>query len=99
MTKAEIVKQIARETGVEAVAVTAVVEEFMKQVRGALATKENVYLRGFGTFLIKHRKAKTAPNRCPARNGQASCCYGKTYRIPVPARKQGYQCRHRKLSM
>ena len=62
MTKAEIVKQIARETGVEAVAVTAVVEEFMKQVRGALATKENVYLRGFGTFLIKHRKAKTARN-------------------------------------
>ena len=61
MTKAEIVKQIARETGVEAVAVTAVVEEFM-QVRGALATKENVYLRGFGTFLIKHRKAKTARN-------------------------------------
>ena len=62
MTKAEIVKQIARETGVEAVAVTAVVDEFMKQVRGALATKENVYLRGFGTFLIKHRKAKTARN-------------------------------------
>ena len=62
MTKVEIVNQIARETGIEAAAVTAVVEEFMEQVRGALATKENVYLRGFGTFLIKHRKAKTARN-------------------------------------
>lgn len=42
MTKVEIVNQIARETGVEAAAVTAVVEVFMEQVRGALATKENV---------------------------------------------------------
>ena len=62
MTKAEIVKQIARETGVEAVAVTAVVEEFMKQVRGALATKENVYLRGFGSFIVKRRAEKVARN-------------------------------------
>ena len=62
MTKQDIVKQIARETGVEAVTVSAVVEEFMEQVRAAQIRKENVYLRGFGTFLIKHRKEKTARN-------------------------------------
>ena len=58
MTKADIVKQIAREPGVEAVTVSAVVEEFMEQVRAAQIRKENVYLRGFGTFLIKSRKEK-----------------------------------------
>ena len=56
MTKAEIVKQIAREAGVETAVVSAVVEGFMKEVRAAQIRKENVYLRGFGTFLIKHRK-------------------------------------------
>ena len=62
MTKQEIVKQIARTTGVEAVTVSTVVEEFMEQVRAAQIRKENVFLRGFGTFLIKHRKEKTARN-------------------------------------
>ncbi len=62
MTKQEIVKQIARTTGVEAVTVSAVVKEFMEQVRAAQIRKENVFLRGFGTFLIKHRKEKTARN-------------------------------------
>ena len=62
MTKQEIVKQIARETGVEAATVLAVVEGFMEEVRAAQIRKENVFLRGFGTFLIKHRKEKTARN-------------------------------------
>ena len=62
MTKAEVVKQIARETGIEAVTVSAVVEEFMEQVRKAQSRKVDVSLRGFGTFLVKHRKAKTARN-------------------------------------
>ena len=62
MTKVEIVNQIARETGVEATTVSAVVEGFMEEVRAAQLRKENVFLRGFGTFLIKHRKAKTARN-------------------------------------
>ena len=52
MTKADIIKQIARETGVEAATVLAVVEGFMKEVRAAQIRKENVFLRGFGTFLI-----------------------------------------------
>ena len=60
MTKADIVKQLAQETG--AVTVLAVVEGFMEEVRAAQIRKENVFLRGFGTFLIKHRKEKTARN-------------------------------------
>lgn len=62
MTKQEIVKQIARTTGVEVVTISAVVEEFMEQVRAAQIRKKNIFLRGFGTFLIKHRKEKTARN-------------------------------------
>ena len=56
MTKLEIVKQIARETGVETAVVSVVAEGFMEEIRAAQIRKENVYLRGFGTFLIKHRK-------------------------------------------
>ena len=62
MTKLEIVKQIARETGIEATTVSAVVEGFMEEVRAAQIRKENVFLRGFGTFAVKHRKEKTARN-------------------------------------
>ena len=58
MTKKDIVKQIARETGVEAATVLAVVEGFMEEVRAAQIRKENVFLRGFGTFLIKRRKER-----------------------------------------
>lgn len=64
MTKQEIVKQIARETGVEAATVLAVVEGFMEEVRAAQIRKENVFLRGFGTFLIKRRKEKKGRNIC-----------------------------------
>jgi DNA-binding protein HU-beta len=62
MTKAEIVKEISHATGIEAVTVSAVVESFMEQVRTAQIGGENVYLRGFGTFLLKHRAEKTARN-------------------------------------
>lgn len=62
MTKQEIVKQIAHETGVEAAVVSAVVEEFMKQVRGSVIAGRKVYLRGFGAFIRKHRKEKPARN-------------------------------------
>jgi len=42
--------------------VLAVVDGFMEQVRNSLAAGENVYLRGFGTFLLKHRAEKKARN-------------------------------------
>ena len=63
MTKAEIVKTIAMQTGVNAKEVSTVVEAFMEEIRTSLANnKENVYLRGFGSFIVKHRAQKTASN-------------------------------------
>lgn len=62
MTKAEIVTEIAKTTGIEKEAVLAVVEQFMTVVKDSLASGENVYLRGFGTFHIKMRAEKTARN-------------------------------------
>ena len=62
MTKAEVVKEVSKSTGIEATTVLAVVEGFMEAVKGSLAKDNNVYLRGFGTFEVKTRKAKTARN-------------------------------------
>jgi DNA-binding protein HU-beta len=62
MTKAEIVKEVSKSTGIENATVGAVVEEFMATVKGALAKDDNVYLRGFGTFAVQTRAQKTARN-------------------------------------
>jgi DNA-binding protein HU-beta len=62
MTKAEIVNEIAEKTGVEKVAVQASVETFMKVVKNALTRGDNVYLRGFGSFIVKRRAEKTGRN-------------------------------------
>lgn len=62
MTKAEIVSEISRSTGLEKTAVLATVEKFMEVVKESLAEGENVYLRGFGSFIVKTRREKTARN-------------------------------------
>ena len=62
MTKAEIVADIANKTGIEKVAVQAVVESFMESVKETMVSGENVYLRGFGSFIIKQRAEKTGRN-------------------------------------
>lgn len=62
MTKADIVNEIAKTTGIDKAAVLSVVENFMTVVKDSLAHGENVYLRGFGSFIIKERAAKTARN-------------------------------------
>ena len=62
MTKAEIVTEIASKTGVEKGAVQKVVENFMEVVKDSMAKGENVYLRGFGSFIIKTRAEKTGRN-------------------------------------
>lgn len=62
MTKAEIVADIANKTGVEKVAVQATIEAFMNSVKHSLVKGENVYLRGFGSFIIKRRAEKTGRN-------------------------------------
>ena len=62
MTKADIVREIAKKTGIENATVLASVEAFMETVKESLAKEENVYLRGFGSFILKKRAAKTARN-------------------------------------
>ena len=62
MTKAEIVNEIAEKTGIEKVVVQATVEAFMKSVRNSLVKGDNVYLRGFGSFVVKRRAEKTGRN-------------------------------------
>lgn len=62
MTKAEIVNEISNTTGIDKVAVMQVVESFMEEVKKSLASKQNVYLRGFGSFVVKQRAEKVARN-------------------------------------
>lgn len=62
MTKSEIVKEISARTGIDGKAVLAVVEGFMNEVKTSLGEKENVYLRGFGSFILKKRAQKIARN-------------------------------------
>lgn len=61
MTKADIVSEIAKSTGVEKVQVQAIVEAFMESIKTSL-TNNNVYLRGFGSFIVKKRATKVARN-------------------------------------
>lgn len=62
MTKADIVNQISQSTGVDKTTVLSTVEAFMDIVKDSLAKDENVYLRGFGSFIVKKRAEKTARN-------------------------------------
>lgn len=62
MTKADIVNEISRSTGIDRASVLETVEKFMVVVKDSLANDENVYLRGFGSFIVKTRKQKTARN-------------------------------------
>ena len=62
MTKAEIVNEIAGKTGIEKQKVLLTIEAFMESVKESLSKEENVYLRGFGSFIVKKRAQKTARN-------------------------------------
>ncbi len=62
MTKAELVNEISKNTGIEKVTALKAVEAFMDSVKASLVSGDNVYLRGFGTFAIKKRAKKTARN-------------------------------------
>ena len=58
-----MIDKIVADTGLDKKAVSATVEAFMEEVRQSLAVrKEDVYLRGFGSFIVKHRAQKTARN-------------------------------------
>ena len=62
MTKADIVNEISKSPGIDKATVLETVEKFMEAVKDSLANGENVYLRGFGSFIIKTRSQKTARN-------------------------------------
>jgi len=62
MTKAEIVSNIAEKSGLEKADVLRVVEDLMTEVKDALESGNNVYLRGFGSFIVKKRAEKTGRN-------------------------------------
>ena len=62
MTKADIVNEISKSTGIDKADVLKTVENFMEIVKDSLAHDKNVYLRGFGSFIVKSRSQKTARN-------------------------------------
>jgi len=62
MTKADIVNEVSKNTGIEKLAVQKAVEAFMETVKDSLIEGKNVYLRGFGSFVVKKRAEKTARN-------------------------------------
>ena len=62
MTKAEIVAEISAKTGIEKQCVFTVVEGLMETIKTSMIDGNEVYLRGFGSFIIKHRAEKTARN-------------------------------------
>ncbi len=62
MTKAEIASEVAKTSGIDKAAVVTVIEQFMAVVKDSLAHGGNVYLRGFGSFVVKQRAEKTARN-------------------------------------
>ncbi|MBX3164804.1 MAG: integration host factor subunit beta [Bacteroidetes bacterium] len=62
MTKADIVNEISEKTEVEKSVVQATVEAFMKTIRNSMTDGKNVYLRGFGTFVVKKRAEKIGRN-------------------------------------
>ena len=62
MTKAEMVTEISRNTGIDKKTVLKTVEALMETVKDSLVDGKNVYLRGFGSFVVKKRAEKTARN-------------------------------------
>ncbi len=62
MTKADIVSQISENTGIEKATAQSAIEAFMETVKESLAKGNNVYLRGFGSFVVKKRAEKVARN-------------------------------------
>jgi DNA-binding protein HU-beta len=62
MTKADIVSNIAEETGLDRTEALRAVESFMNSIKTSLSKGNNVYLRGFGSFVVKERAEKTGRN-------------------------------------
>ena len=79
MTKADIVNEISEKTGIEKMAVQATVEAFMKTIRNSMVEGKNVYLRGFGTFVV----AKTCRKDWTKYLEEYYGCYSGLHYIPA----------------
>lgn len=75
MTKADLVEQVAERTGLTRTDVAVVVDSFLDTIKKSMEDKQNIEIRGFGTFKIKLRKARKARN---PRTGEE---------VPVPDRR------------
>ena len=62
MTKQDLINEISKKTGIEKLTVQKTVESLMETVKDSMSNNKNIYLRGFGTFLVKKRAKKTARN-------------------------------------
>ncbi len=62
MTKSEIIKAISKSKGIDRETIAQVLEAFTVEIKAALLSGNNVSMRGFGTFYLKHRAEKTARN-------------------------------------
>lgn len=62
MTKADIVSSISKELGLDKSETQKVVESFMEKIKSTMSEGENIYLRGFGSFIVKKRAEKTGRN-------------------------------------
>ncbi|MCV9388542.1 HU family DNA-binding protein [Reichenbachiella ulvae] len=62
MTKADVINEIAEKTGIDRLDVQASVEAFFSVVKNSMAEGENIYVRGFGSFVNKKRAKKIARN-------------------------------------
>lgn len=60
MTKADLIREISQQTGIERAIVAQVIEGVMEGIKSSLIGGEEVFLRGFGSFILKKRAAKTA---------------------------------------
>ena len=62
MTKQDLVNDISKQTGIEKVAVSKTIEALMETIKGSMVKNQNIFLRGFGSFIVKKRAKKTARN-------------------------------------
>ena len=62
MTKADVITEIAEKTGIDKADVTTTVEAFFNVVKSAMSDGNNIYVRGFGSFINKRRAKKIARN-------------------------------------
>ncbi len=62
MRKADLISKISDKTGIPKVDVLVTLETMFKEIKSSLASGENLYIRGFGSFIVKKRAAKIGRN-------------------------------------